>query len=201
MVNWGNQLGLIFALLSYILSPCAFGGFGCVVNFFPPRHKNWQLWCKKKKKIVWGKCSKYCVRISVVVGTWSLTLKQLTIETLHRHTQTLTHHLRAFVFLFFFLLFLIFLLWSKGQQPTTWRIFGCFYFDEFLILICCVCALLFFGWFVYVWCIAMLITLLDCADCPLRATSSSKKQIFLVQGVKQKKKTQTTYWQDTPNVW
>lgn len=130
MVNWGNQLGLIFALLSYILSPCASGGFGCVVNFFPPRHNNWQLWCKKKK-IVWGKCSKYCVRISVVVGTWSLTLKQLTIETLHRHTQTLTHHLRAFVFLFFFLLFLIFLLWSKGQQPTTWRIFGCFYFDDF----------------------------------------------------------------------
>lgn len=104
----------------------------------------------------------------------------------HTNTDTPLKSIRFFVFFF-----IVFNLFAVVKGPTTNYLenLRLFLFRRFLILICCVCALLFFGWFVYVWCIAMLITLLDCADCPLRATSSSsKKQIFLVQGVKQKKK-------------
>lgn len=122
-------------------------------------------------------------------------------NTTQTHTNTDTPLKSIRFFCFFFIVLNLFAV-AKGPTTNYLENLRLFLFRRFLILICCVCALLFFGWFVYVWCIAMLITLLDCADCPLRATSSSsKKQIFLVQGVKQKKKTQTTYWQDTPNVW
>jgi hypothetical protein len=80
---------------------------------------------------------------------------------------------------------------QKSQEPHELEIFGCFI----------VCPSL-FGWFIL--CLvyrAMLITLLDYADCPLRATSPTPSQ-KLVQGVKKTNKQKSKQLTGkTPNVW